>query len=166
LQVLRNIDQSTIQGLELELVAKATEALTLTGGIGWLDSELDRAELRGVDLSGNELPLAPKLTATLALDWQAPISSALRLALHADGSYAAKQYFDIFNTDRLANDAYALVNARVALQSADTRWEVAAWGKNLADEFYFTYGLETSFGFDYFHLGAPRSYGVEASWRF
>jgi len=29
-----------------------------------------------------------------------------------------------------------------------------------------TYGLETSFGFDYFHVGAPRGYGIEASWRF
>jgi iron complex outermembrane receptor protein len=166
LQVLRNIDQSTIKGMELELIAKATDALTLTGGLGWLDSRVDQAELRGEDLSGNELPLAPKLTATLGVDWQTPISPALRLALHADGSYAAKQYFDIFDTERLANDAYTLVNARVALQSADARWEVAAWGKNLSDEFYFTYGLETSFGFDYFHVGAPRSYGIEASWRF
>jgi iron complex outermembrane receptor protein len=166
LQVLKNIDQSTIKGMELEFVAKATDALSLTGGLGWLDTNVDKAELRGVDLSGNELPLAPELTATLAVDWAIPISTALELALHADGSYAAKQYFDIFNTDRLANDSYALLNLRAAVRSANDHWEVAAWGKNLTDEFYFTYGLETSFGFDYFHVGAPRTYGVEASWHF
>jgi iron complex outermembrane receptor protein len=166
LQVLRNIDQSTIKGMELELVAMPTGALTVTGGLGWLDTSVDEAVLRGIDLSGNELPLAPALTGTLAIDWEAPLGAALAVALHADGSYAAKQYFDIFNTDRLANDSYALLNLRAAVRSADAHWEVAAWGKNMTDEVYFSYGLETSFGFDYFHLGAPRTYGLEASWRF
>lgn len=167
LQLLVNIDQSTIEGLELEFAARPTDALTITGGLGWLDTKVDRGVLRGQDLSGNELPMAPELTATLALDWETSIGRALKLGVHTDGSYAAAQYFEIFNVERIKGDAYALVNARIALQSVDGHWEVAAWGKNLTDELYFTSAIDLmDFGFDYFHLGAPRTYGMEASWHF
>jgi len=165
---LQNTDQSTIKGLELELLAKPIDRLTVTAGLGLLNAKVDEDVLQGVDVSGNDLPLAPELTGTLAIVWEAPLNDALNLALRADGAYTAKQYFDLFNTERIANDAYTLLNARVAIRSADNHWEVAAWGRNLTDELYYTYGLDAmdSLGLDYFHLGAPRTYGVEASWRF
>lgn len=167
LQLLVNIGESTIRGAELEFVARPLAAVTVRGGLGWLDTKVDRGVLRGENLSGNELPLAPELSATLAVDWEAPLSDTLDLALQLGGSYASKQYFDILNVERIASDAYALLDARVAIRSADRRWEVAAWGKNLTDKRYVTMGLDLlGFGYDYFQLGTPRTYGLRATLNF
>jgi outer membrane receptor protein involved in Fe transport len=42
------------------------------------------------------------------------------------------------------------------------------WVKNLADEEYRSSGidLQASFGYDYSHIGAPRTYGAEFTYRF
>ena len=42
------------------------------------------------------------------------------------------------------------------------------WGKNLADEEYRTSAidLQSSFGYDYSHVGAPRMVGAEVTFRF
>jgi iron complex outermembrane recepter protein len=47
-------------------------------------------------------------------------------------------------------------------------WSVALWVKNLADEEYRSSGidLQASFGYDYSHIGAPRTYGAELTYRF
>ena len=56
---------------------------------------------------------------------------------------------------------------RIAWISADDRWEVAASGRNLADEQYMTYGFDLSFfGFNEEMLGSPRFVGMDATYRF
>jgi iron complex outermembrane receptor protein len=168
-QPLKNLKKSKIDGGELELVARPVPSLTLRAGLGWLDAKLQDAVLRGgIQLKGNRLPNAPKLSGTLAADWEAYSGGAFGITLHADGSYASKQYFEPFNLQRLSQKSYAIVNARVAVHGSEDQWEVAAWGKNLGDEFYFTTAADllSGFGFDYFHRGAPRTYGLEAVYRF
>jgi iron complex outermembrane receptor protein len=168
-QPLKNLDKSKIDGGELELVARPVRPLTLRLGLGWLDAKLQDAVLRGgIQLKGNKLPNAPDLSGTFSADWEAAEFHGAGLLLHVDGSYVGKQFFEPFNLDRLAQPAYTLVNARVAVHGGDDRWEVAAWGKNLTDKFYLTTAADllSGFGFDYFHRGAPRTYGMEATYRF
>ena len=56
---------------------------------------------------------------------------------------------------------------RIAWTSADDRWEVAASGRNLADEQYMTYGFDLPFfGFNEEMLGSPRFVGMDATYRF
>jgi iron complex outermembrane receptor protein len=51
--------------------------------------------------------------------------------------------------------------------AAGSKWEVAAWGRNLTDKFYLTSAADLqSIGFDYRHRGVPRTYGVDATYRF
>lgn len=42
------------------------------------------------------------------------------------------------------------------------------WGKNLTDKFYFTSRVDllAGFGFDYNHIGNPRTYGVTVGAKF
>ena len=84
-----------------------------------------------------------------------------------------KQYFDAFNTERIAQDAYAVGNARLSFDSAGPRnFSVAFWVKNVTDEKYLAYGLNQNdadtgqLGFDYTLVGEPRTYGVEVGYRF
>jgi iron complex outermembrane receptor protein len=59
-------------------------------------------------------------------------------------------------------------NTRLQFDSSAEDWSVALWVKNLADEEYRSSGidLQSSFGYDYRHIGAPRTYGAEFTYRF
>ena len=90
------------------------------------------------------------------------------MTLHFDGNYASKQYFELLNEDRIAQDGYAILNARVMLHSPGAaNWEVGAWIRNMTDRFYLTSAADLqSIGFDYRHRGVPRTFGLDASYRF
>ncbi|HEY0941286.1 MAG TPA: TonB-dependent receptor [Steroidobacter sp.] len=167
-QPLRNLGKAEVDGAELEFVLRASRDVTLRGGVGLMDAKLKRATMRGEDVSGNKLPNAPSVTATLSADWLAVSWGAADLTLHADAGYSGSQYFEAFNVDRIRQDAYTLLNARIAVGAPDRQWEIAGWARNLTDEFYITSAADllSGFGFDYTHRGAPRTYGIEATYRF
>jgi outer membrane receptor protein involved in Fe transport len=58
------------------------------------------------------------------------------------------------------------------IHSVDHQYEVAIWGKNLANKQYLVYGLpqklpaDGGLGFDYALVGEPRTYGLEVTARF
>ena len=122
---------------------------------------------------GNKLIQAPDYNGSLGIDWRFAHLVAGDLRLMVEGNYYAKQYFDAFNTERIAQGAYGIVNARVSFKSAARRgFDAAAWVKNLANEKYLAYGLNQNdpdtgaIGFDYGLVGEPRTYGLEATYRF
>jgi iron complex outermembrane receptor protein len=165
-QPLKNLDKSTIKGGELEIIARPVPALTLHAALGVLDAKLKKATLRGEDLSGNDLPNAPTTTASLSTQWDmAHWGQRSGLTLFLDASYAASQYFEPFNIERLKQGGYTLIDASAVFHVND-QFDVAAWGRNLTDKFYITSAADLSgFGFDYTHRGVPRTYGLEASYR-
>ena len=71
-----NVQEARATGLEAELAALVSENLTITGGIGVIDTEIlsdDVARLSGnlfVNLRGEPLPRAPELTFNVAADYQ------------------------------------------------------------------------------------------------
>ena len=71
-----NVGEARATGLEAELAALLTDNLTLTGGIGVIDTEIqsdDEARLSGnlfVNLQGQPLPRAPELTFSMAADYR------------------------------------------------------------------------------------------------
>jgi iron complex outermembrane receptor protein len=83
------------------------------------------------------------------------------------GSYASSQFFEIMNVGRLRQNGYAVFNGHVDWSSADGRWNVSVWGRNLGNKFYSTAGIDLSgFGFDYKQWGTPRTYGVTVGTHF
>ena len=66
-------------------------------------------------------------------------------------------------------DAYGLLNGRVSFYSANQSWEVALWGKNLLDEAYkgnLIASSDSVAGILMTVRGEPRTYGLEAIYRF
>lgn len=166
-QFLVNIDSSTIQGIELELTSRPIEPLTLRAGLGWIDTEVDEGLLAssGQDLKGNELPAAPKMNFNLSADYELALGSAGSLLLHLDTNWSDDHYHNVNNT--VAQDAYWLTNGRVSFEAADDSFTVALWVKNIEDKVYKTYSVDLqALGWDYNHLGAPRTAGIEATFRF
>lgn len=168
IQTLINIDESEITGLELELVARPLESLMVRAGLGLIDAEVKEGILSGQDLSGNQLPQAPDLNFNVSADWDLLTNSAGTLTLHVDTSFTDKQYFEVANIDHTEADSYWVTNGKLTFESADSAWAVSVWGKNLFEEEYVTsvIDLQAFFGYDYTHVGAPRTFGADVTFRF
>jgi iron complex outermembrane receptor protein len=69
-------------------------------------------------------------------------------------------------TDNIAReDSYGLIDARIALSPEGAPWEVALWGKNLDDELY-RVNVISFFGEEVSQFGAPRTFGVDFTFKF
>ena len=102
-----------------------------------------------------------------------PIGSSLEGRATVDLLYS-DEYFPSQNLDpSTVQDSYWKVNARLALSSADGKWEVALLGRNLTDEDVVTYSnpiplSQSSFGV-LSHFGSveqQRNFALQASYRF
>jgi iron complex outermembrane receptor protein len=169
----RNAKQSRVDGAEFELRAKATADLELRGSIGLLDSKYVDLTLHGADRSGNKLIQAPPMTANISADWRFLNLDAGDLKLNVNGNYYGKQYFDAQNTERIAQDAYGIANARMSFDSAGRHgFSAGVWIKNITNRQYLVSGIaqgppsDGGLGFDYSLVGEPRTYGVDVTYRF
>ena len=159
-QTLVNLDRSRIMGAEVELTVRATDAIDFHAGLGLLDTKIEKGTLSGADVKGNKLSNAPSVTLSTGLDITAFDNDAGKLSLHPDLSYVSSQYFEVFNIPRLKQRGYALVGGHIDFERGP--WTASIWGKNLTNKFYFTSRVDliSGFGFDYNHVGAPRTFGV------
>lgn len=166
-QQLQNLPKSQVYGAEVEFVGKPFRTLTLSGGLGLLSSKIIKGSVGGVDVHGHQLANAPKVSLSLAGDWQAIDQPWGQVTLHLDGVVNSKQYFDVLNNNAQAQSSYALLNGRVAYRTPSQVLEIAVWAKNIADEFYYTSRISVAgFGFNYQHLGEPRTFGVTGTYRY
>jgi len=167
-QTLLNIPRSRILGGEAELTARATDMLTLRAGVGILDTKIKRGMVSGVDVSGNRLSNAPRLTFTGGFDATVMDNDSGEISLHGDLNYSSNQYFEVLNIPRLRQNEYVLLSGHIDWESGDGRWTASVWGKNLTNKFYFTSRIDllAGFGFDYNHVGTPRTYGVTVGVKF
>jgi iron complex outermembrane recepter protein len=167
-QTLINIDKSDIRGFELELVALPVSTLRLGAGLGMLNTEVKEGTLSGVNLAGNKLPLAPGINFNFAADWDFLQTPGGTYALNLTTTYVGGHYFEIFNLDRLKQDGYWVSTGRLYYTTSDDRWQIGLWATNLTNQEYRTSAINLldSFGFDYSHIGSPRVYGADVTFRF
>jgi len=176
-QPLINLGKSRISGGELEIVSRPVSTLTVRAGLGLLDAKTTEGRVnnfvdannvdQSIDIAGRQLPNAPNVSTTLAADWDAINGADLMFTVHGDLNYAASQYFEPANVAALHQGGYTTFNARLALHPPGGKWEVAAWGRNLGDKFYLTTGANlAALGYYYSHRNTPRTFGLEATYRF
>jgi iron complex outermembrane receptor protein len=165
-QTLVNVDKSRIYGGEMELNIRANEWVSARAGVGLLNAKIKDGILSGVDVSGNKLSNAPSLSANAGLDITVMDADAGKISIHPDISYVSSQYFEVFNNPRLKQGSYTLLGGHIDFERGP--FTASIWGKNLTNRFYFTSRVDLvgGFGFDYNHVGAPRSYGVTVGYKF
>ena len=178
-----NAPKSRVDGAEFEFHAKASADLEILSSLGLMSSKYVELTLHSGEYQapgvlrvccvGNKLIQAPPVNASLGIDWRFAHVGAGDFRLLVDGNYYGKQYFDAFNTERIAQSAYGVANARLSFESSATpALAIGAWVKNITDRQYLAYGLNQkdldtgSLGFDYALVGEPRTYGVDATYRF
>ncbi|MFQ5661105.1 MAG: TonB-dependent receptor [Gammaproteobacteria bacterium] len=185
-----NIASAQASGVEIEMVAAPIKGLTISGGLGFLDTQIDSAtivELTGgfkVNLQGADIPKAPRLTASLAGEYRWPMGPTetwVRVEyIHRDGQYSDIEGVTNKQTRgpspnqglvRTLNSEfpyfspdYDLVNLRAGFD-----WNgmgVSFYVQNLTDQAYYT-GTQENFGASGIRLRPhPRFYGGSISYSF
>jgi len=119
------------------------------------------------DVGGNELPNAPKFTATLTADYTIPLPHEWLATLHTDLYYQAEAWTRIFNTegyDKLK--AYSNINLAAIFTNEDAGWRVMAYIKNVLDRDAITGAFlnsdDTGLTTNVF-LNEPRLYGLRVT---
>jgi iron complex outermembrane recepter protein len=166
-----NADNATVKGFELELVARPTDSLTINAGIGLLDTAYGELVLPGpnntvISGKGNNLIGAPEVDLSFGFAQVFPVSYG-EYSLSGDYNYRSRRYFDITQRDVMSGGGYGAINGRFAF-TASNGMQFGVWGKNLADEQYVTFkaDLSTFGGFIENFYDAPRTYGVDFTYRF
>ena len=163
------------QGLEVELTALLAQNLTLRANIGWLDTEYDEflldRNLDGVleDFSGREVVRAPEITAGIDLTYIQEIGSAGRIVYNLNYLYEDENTYyyndDIGSQFDTVLEERTILGASVSWNSADDKYYVTAFGKNLTDDRYQTAAQAVGALWTFSNYGPPRFYGVQTGVR-
>lgn len=168
LQLLINLPKARIRGAELDLQVRPTSRLTLSAGIGLLETRV----LKGIgpenEFRGNKLISAPRFTLTSSADWTMPVGAWGAADLRVDLAHSSGQNYDLANSPAAYEKAFTVANARMRLHPEGDRFGVALWAKNLTNTYYRTNRVDVleGFGYIYTHVNEPRTYGVTLDARF
>jgi iron complex outermembrane receptor protein len=137
---LTNAAKAEIYGAELEVTARPTTPVELTAALGYLHTKIlqvDPTVQAATGLrAGARLRKAPEFTATVSGRYTVPLASGDLSAL-VDYTYRSDQFHAANNDPLTREGGYGLLNARVAFQSRDKAWEVAAFGRNLTSKVFY-----------------------------
>ncbi len=164
---LTNAGKATSQGIELETNWLPTDRLEFAFNVTALDATYDvfvNPDPNEPDFTGNNLPFAPDWKTYFSAQYLLPLGDHGSMRFFADYSWVDDQYSDPSNGPAYLIESYSLVNARVSWMPASERWEIALWGKNLADEEYTRNNNLNFLQFPRRIWGAPRTYGISATW--
>jgi iron complex outermembrane receptor protein len=173
--IVTSLPQVVSQGVDLDIVwFTPLEQLSFQGGVTYADTEIKDfgtpATLAtfSTDRKNDRLSFAPEWSASVSATFEQPVSSKLLLRANLGAKYMSE-----FNTgSNLARskiqDALTLVNARIGLGAEDESWMVELWSQNVTDEEYYQVAFDATLqgGMVDAFLGAPRTYGATARFKF
>lgn len=169
--LVTNAGQARIKGLELDATVTPVKGLSINGAISYLDAKYtnfpDAARVNGVLVSytGNRIERTPEWNASGGIEYREPIGSG-HLVMAGNLTYQGNVFLQPDNIARNAGPGYTLLDARLGFEGGDKKWSVSLWGKNLANKEYITFKRQFGGGLDQVVFGTPRTYGVEARFRF
>ncbi|MDN5434809.1 MAG: TonB-dependent receptor, partial [Acinetobacter sp.] len=177
--VLANGPKAEVKGAELELDYSVTENLRLRFAGAYLDSEytdfVDKNPVTNVvnaDNTGNSLVRSPKYTVGLGGEYTFNLNDGARVVVGTDASYRDREFFLVNRQDYsvdpiLSQKAYTLWNANVGYHSANNKYQVNAYVKNLLNEEYQVHGRPNGPAGQYvLTYGNPRQVGVSLTAKF
>lgn len=122
-----------------------------------------------VDLSGDTLNRAPKYTTSVFAQYDWSLGNRGTVTMRADYYWQDQVYYRVQNIARHRADSFFTADARVMWTSADDKWVVDTFVKNMTDEdnlrnMTVNDGLSSGTAtFDSYY--PPRTYGVRVGWK-
>lgn len=136
-----NLSPTRRYGLELEGSHQYSEAVEVAAAYSYTVAKFREGTYGGVDVSGNNIPLVPRVRITLTSSWQ--VSEATTLSGNAN--HVGEQYFDNDQANTFGQQIPAYTTVDMKLSHRKGSWLVAAAVNNLFDRQYFTYGVASNF---------------------
>ncbi|MFO1466735.1 MAG: TonB-dependent receptor [Steroidobacteraceae bacterium] len=174
---LSNVGDAEHDGVEAELMWLPTERLSLQASGAWLDARITHSDVFTtsrvdgslVPLEGRKRPSSPKWSYNAIGRYTLPVGQTLKSTLQLDYNWRDSLAGDGASAFERAlgglQKAYGLLGARLSLTSTKGSWEVALWGRNILGEKYIT-NVTTDDIASWIQIpGEPRSYGIEASYK-
>ncbi|MGB9992355.1 TonB-dependent receptor [Massilia sp. SM-13] len=187
---LTNAGKAKIKGLELEAVARVTDALTLNGMLSYIDAEYKEWMVaQGATLinvaHAAKFQNTPKTSGNISANYEWAANMFGRggsMSLNNSLSYKSKVYqTEMVRTSgvasldalvpsnlMLAQGGFSLWDASLVWTSADRKLQIGLHGRNLGDKRYKVSGYNFSGFFNTVttYYGDPRTYKLTASYKF
>jgi iron complex outermembrane receptor protein len=182
-----NAAKAVSQGVEVESRWQATEQLSFSGSLAYLDFEYkdfqngqcpqgvtpDNAATGYCSYDGKSNQYVAPWTAAVLSQFVQPLFDGMELKFNLDLLYS-DDYNPTQNLDpRVEQDAYTKVNARIGLSGNDGQWDIALVGKNLTNEEIITYANDTPLSYNlvqsvghYAVVEDLRTVAITATYRF
>ncbi len=137
---LINAGEISTKGVEFDLNARPTPALTLSGGLAYTDATVEEFRCPvGAPIcpTGGELPYAPEWKGNVSADYLlATPGLPFDLGLNTGVSWQSEVQYDLLQQAGGIQDAYALWDAGVSLIDRDGRYRASFVVKNITDQYY------------------------------
>ena len=161
-----NVKEAVARGVEIESSFAPSSDLYLTAGVTYADTRYgDDLVAANAHLAGKRLTQSPL--------WQSSVSAFFERDLPGTGwrFLANANWFHIGEVNTGSDldpekfrEGFGLVNAQVGVRTSDGRYEVMAWGRNLADRRMNMLVFDSVFQAGSWHtfVNPPRTFGLRA----
>lgn len=181
LDVIQNIPKSDVKGFEVEAVLTPSPAFTLSAAFTFTDAKIK--EFTGIsasgvvaDFEGARVPFTPKYQIGSDAEYRFPVNGGLNAFVGASVNYRSRTVSVVGGDvnppqatpqrpDLFGIKGYALVDLRAGLRSADDRWRLQVWGKNVFNKYYWNNVVSLA---DVVarYAGMPATYGATVAYKF
>jgi iron complex outermembrane recepter protein len=172
--IIQNAAKARIQGFELEMQARPTEALRIEASIGYLDAKYRQVAISaaaggaggGVTVN-DRLQNAPEWTLSAGISYKIDLADTGSLTPRLDWTHRSTVANDAVNTPLLIQDGYSLLNAAMSYASANEKWQVTLGVKNITKEEYLVAGYDDAgTGITEGVFGRPREWHLSIKTKF
>lgn len=170
-QRLFNAASATVKGIEAEITAIPVAGLTVRGNLGYQDGRYNEYITpipAGYDLSTSPLDRAPKWQWSVDGTYETEIGN-WRAFANGNVSYSGRNLYTQSITAAEENtflNARTLVNASIGVRAPDDLYSIRLIGRNLTNKRYKTASQTVAGLWDFTNYAPPRSWSVEAAFKF
>ena len=169
-----NAGDARFEGVELEVQARPTKRLELSGGFNWLPKhELSEDQVStsivATGRKGDKIPRIPTFTATLSAQYTVPLpKEGWSGYVRGDYSYKGKAGTELRPTAATyrTQQAFSLVNLRVGVDNSDNGLGVALYASNVFDKAGDVYLVAGTAQPTYKVTNQPRTIGLTVNKQF
>ena len=142
LPALQNIPKMSVKGAEFEATLRPLEGLRLKAGGEYVDSRVDDSFVSQdpygnvINIEGEASPDTPKWQFVSDAEYEHVLTDRLSAFVGGDMSYRTSSFAAFGENSEFEIHGYPLVGLRTGIESADGKWRVQLWGRNVFDRYY------------------------------
>jgi outer membrane receptor protein involved in Fe transport len=175
-EIIGNAGDASSMGLDLDANWRATDHLTLTGAVTFLDTQVEDVLASGTLIAEADIPEVADTSFSLSAAYRAPISAEMDMFLRGAVAHRSDALSSLLRigtpTERI--DGYTTLDLRGGIETS--QWSLSLFVDNATDEFIplsrfvatnpsSPTGGDPITGDALFFQGSPRVIGVNLRWR-